>query len=246
MKITKILLSLALASLTACGGGGSGSYSTGGVYFTHEQLANEFVRRVNTDVAGYNLTLMKANTEQYGYIVVQGVYANDPYNSYYDAYYIQDWGVGQDLNQYLWDYQNYFYYSLNYIGNGYYEATDGTLFDEVGDSKNFETLQASAQKIVNNHVSAVLMTEYGMNEETATLAAKLSNAMRNNPDITSADVDSASKKLIGYSVTDLNQTFQSGDESAIREKVEAIEAKTGMDEAKLQKLALDFASGIQK
>ena len=107
----KIFILLALASslmLTSCGGGG-GTTSTGGVNYTHSQLADEFVFRLFTDL-GIDVTLVKTNTLQYDYIVV---YDHDLLT--YDAYYIGNYNVGENLSNYLYNDDSSFYYDLDDI-----------------------------------------------------------------------------------------------------------------------------------
>ncbi len=111
-----VSVAVAAMSLVACGGGGGGNVSTGGVFFTHEQLAEEFVRRVNVDVAGYDLQLVKTNTLQYDYIVVY-----DYTYGTYDAYWLGNYNPGENMYSYLTNYDAYFYYDLIPQGGNVYK-----------------------------------------------------------------------------------------------------------------------------
>jgi hypothetical protein len=64
-----LLVCLATMLFVGCkSGGGGGNTSTGGVYFTHEELAKEFVRRMSMDL-NWSVQLVKTNTAQYNYLV---------------------------------------------------------------------------------------------------------------------------------------------------------------------------------
>ncbi len=124
-SLLKTALSVAtIAALTACGGGG-GNTSTGGTYFTHSELAQEFVRRLNIDVPGYDVSLVKTNTLQFDYIVVY-----DKSYKTYDAYYLGMYNPGENMAKYLNNYEYSFYYDLISMGDGTYkDFLTGKLFD---------------------------------------------------------------------------------------------------------------------
>ena len=64
MKALTIILISAMAAgaLVACNGGGSGGTSTGGVYFSHKELAEDFVYRLTVD-RGWDVDLVKSNIQ---------------------------------------------------------------------------------------------------------------------------------------------------------------------------------------
>ncbi len=240
-KLTKIILTVAAAALTACGGGGGGgSTSTGGTYFTHDQLASEFVRRVNTDVSGYNLTLVKSDTLQYDYIVVY-----DNYYGTYDAYYIGNYSVGQDLSSYLYNNQSYFYYGLNNDGSGIYtDPVTGVQFEKDEESsKNLESLEAAAQQVVLAHSAKTLQDQYGMSESKSLDVAKIAFQINNSPkgSLNVSDYDAFAKQITGSTITEIQAAMKSGDQAAINDKIDLASQVTGMGPENTQKLLSSLA-----
>lgn len=152
----------AAAAFSACGGGG-GNSSTGGVYFTHEQLAQEFVRRLNIDVPGYNVSLVKTNTLQYDYIVVY-----DQDFRTYDAYYIGFYNPGENLSNYLNYNESNFYYDLMNMNDGTYkDFLTGRLFDNDDfQSMNVEKAAKLVDLTLINRTETKLR-EMGLYEEAA-------------------------------------------------------------------------------
>ena len=142
-KFFNVLALATLMVLASCGGGGGGSNTSGTVYYTHSELAEIFVERLYTDL-GYDIELVKTNTLQYDYIVVY-----DYDLGQYDAYYIGQYNVGENLGWYLDDYEGDFYYDLidNFDGtyDGYDSYLDMWVNFEKGQkpgSKNFAKLAA--------------------------------------------------------------------------------------------------------
>ena len=89
-KLLSSLLVFTLLIFAGCsGGGGGGTNVAGNVYYTHRQLAHEFVRRLELDL-GYDLNLVKVNTLQYDYIVVY-----DYDTKSYDALWIGAYQIGR-------------------------------------------------------------------------------------------------------------------------------------------------------
>ena len=148
-NLTKIALAgITLAAITNCGGGGSGSISTGGKYYSHEEVAEIFVERVYSDV-GEDLVLLKANTLRYGYIVAR----NYTYGTI-DGYFIDEYNVGEDLRDYLSDYDHKNEYNLTSLGNNTYQDQNGILYSRVqGTNFNVQEIQA-AKMYVNIRRSA--------------------------------------------------------------------------------------------
>lgn len=229
--------------LTACGGGGngSGSVSTGGTYFTHDQLAAEFVRRVNTDVAGYSLTLVKSDTLQYNWVVVHdNVYGTD------DAYYIGAYSVGMDLSNYLAANSYQFYYNLIWdpSTNIYTDPVTFTQFSIAQESTaNLETVQAASQDAVLAHVAKSLRDTYGMSAEKSVDVANVAYQLRTAPkgSITNADVDSLSTSLFGSSVSEIQEAMKSGNKAALDEKMKQAASVTGMGIENTQRLLNDLS-----
>lgn len=237
------LIAAATMSLLACGGGGGGgNTSTGGTYYTHEELAQEFVRRVNIDVSGYDLQLVKTNTQQYDYIVV---YDHD-YGTY-DAYYIGAYHPGQNVANYLVSYQNYFYYDLDYIGgNQYQDYYTGIIFEKVqADSKNLSKMKALKEELSINKQAEALRASYGMSEEkavdTARFALKLKTSAAGTYNV--KDYDAFAKELTGSSITEFQNDIKSGNASSLSSRIEKAGQVSGMGSEGVNKLIKDMFSG---
>lgn len=226
--LTAAVVTTSMLALTACGGGGSGSTSTGGTYFTHAQLAEEFVRRVNLDIVGFDLELVKANTLQYNYIVV---YDWD-YRTY-DAYYIGGYNVGENLANFINNNEWRFKYDLiPEVGGTYYDPVSGLRFEKAASSKNLSKVKAAIEKRVIADASERLQAEYGLSAEKATDAARFAYKLQNSPagSYNVADYDAFAKQLVGVSITDMINAAKSGDLSTIAEQAD-IAANAIGDEA---------------
>lgn len=197
--VSYAVLSLGLATLvSACGGGGSGSTSTGGVYYTHQQLAQAFVDRAYGD-AGINAQLVKTDTLKYDYIVV---YDKD-YNSY-DAYYIGDYQVGQNVSDYITAHNSQNYYDLDSIGgNQYQDYYTGVTFEETSaSSKDLQKVAALKQELSIQKSAKNLKAQFGLSDdrsrEVARLAVQLANTDKKS--MTDKDYDGFSKELLGTTI----------------------------------------------
>lgn len=227
--IKTALAVMTIATLAACGGGGGGgSVSTGGTYYTHAQLAQEFVRRVNVDVKGYNLTLAKTDTLQYDYIVV---YDQD-YKTY-DAYWLGSYNVGENMANYLNKNQNMFYYDLIPEGtNNYRDYVTGKVFEvDSSSSMNLDQVVALKQELAINKAAANLRNTYGMSEETAVDAARLAYQIQTAPkgSIDTKTYDAFAKSITGHTITEFQKAAKSGDMKSLQSMMEDSQAKMGMD-----------------
>ncbi len=226
------LLVTVAAGLTACGGGGgSGNTSTGGTFFTHEQLAREFVNRVNVDVAGYDLSLQKINTLQADYIVV---YDYD-YGTY-DAYWLGNYNPGESIANYIISYDPYFYYDLiNEGGNVYRDFYTGIRFQKVeGIKQNLSRMQGSEQKQVLNVMALQLQKQFGVNKGTATLFAKFAFNMQANPGkYGKAEIDAVMTEGLGASYTDILEAKENNDVVSMAQYIATAQAKSGIPATKM-------------
>jgi hypothetical protein len=247
-KITKSFIlsgaAAAMIALVGCGGGGGGgNYSTGGTYYTHDELAQEFVRRVNVDVAGYDLTLVKSTTLQYDYIVV---YDSD-YGSY-DAYYIGNYNVGQDLNSYLYNNQAYFYFDLvPETGNTYYDPVTGTRFQKQNssDQKNLAKMKALKQDLAIQKSADSLRAQYGLSAEKSVDVARFAYKMKSAPAGTynKADYDAFAKELTGSTISDFQKDLKNGDDNSLNARIQKAAQETGMGPEGVNKLIGDMFAG---
>jgi hypothetical protein len=197
-SVKLVVASLSLALLSACGGGGSGSVSTGGVVYTHDQLASAFVDRAYGD-AGIDATLVKSNTLQYDYIVV---YDQD-YKSY-DAYYIGDYHVGDNVSDYITLHNSQNYYDLTDLGgNLYQDYYTGVTFEETSaSSKDLQKVAALKQELTVQKSAKNLKAQFGLSDdrsrEVARLAVQLAGTDKKS--MTDKDYDGFSKELLGTSI----------------------------------------------
>ncbi len=235
-----VFLMTALLSLVSCGGGsGGGSTSTGGNYYTHEQLAQEFVRRVNSDVYGYDLQLVKSETLKYDYIVVY-----DRYYRTYDAYYIGSFNVGENVANYMNKYNSYFYYDLvSESGNYYRDPYTGTRFEkqEVS-SKNLAKMQALKEQLSVNSLADKLKVQYGLSGEKSLDVASFAYKIENSPKGTfkASDYDSFVKELTGSTITEFKNDILSGNGQSLQNRIESASQVTGMGPEGVNKLISDF------
>ncbi len=231
MSFSKILLNsvlaLATCGLFACGGGGGGSTSTGGVYFSHADLANEFVRRAYTD-AGVNISLVKADTLQTGYIVVDHL-------GTYEAYYIDGWSVGTDISRYVNSGAANIYTGLTYIGgNDYKDPYSSIVFEETsGSSRDLEKLAALKEEYNVQASAAHIQSQFGLSMERSREVARLAVQLKNTPksSMTDADYDNFSKELIGSSITDVKAALQKqvqGDSSDLNSLIDKAAQANGV------------------
>ena len=206
-------------ALVACGGGGSGNYSTGGTYFTHDQLAQEFIRRVNVDVAGYNLTLVKVNTLQTDYIVVY-----DNLYGTYDAYWLGNYNPGESLASYLYTWDQYFYYDLiSQGGNLFKDPVSGYLFTKTvalskDSSKNMGLYQEAAIRSQAKKLELTFGLKKGVALETARFAFNMKNAAPGT--FSASDYDAFTKENFGSSITEIQNDYKAGNTASLNSRVE--------------------------
>lgn len=246
MKLSRVLFQAALvgttAALTACGGGGgSGSVSTGGVYLSHAEVADEFVHRLNLD-AGYDVTLVKTNTEQYNYVVV---YDHD-YNTY-DAYDLGSYNVGEDINSYIYWHQDDFFYDLDPLtGNRFEDPYTGIVFEETSaSSKDLEKMAALAQDIKIKKAADNIVAQYGLSVERATEVARLATQLTNAPksSMTDADYDNFSKELLGSSITQFKDALKKqakGDSAELVNLIDTAAEVNGVGPEHMNKIVTDL------
>lgn len=233
-----VFLMTALLSLVGCGGSGGGSTSTGGTQYTHEQLANEFVKRVNSDVYGYDLQLVKSNTQQYDYIVVY-----DHYYRTYDAYYIGAYNVGENMSYYLNSYSSYFYYGLRSEGSVYVDPYTLTRFEkqEVS-SKNLAKIQAIKEQLTVSNLADKLKVQYGLSSDKSLDIASFAYKVENSPKGTfkSQDYDSFVKELTGSSITEFKGDILSGNSTSLEARIQEASKMTGIGPEGVNKLISDL------
>ncbi|MBC85769.1 MAG: hypothetical protein CL677_01210 [Bdellovibrionaceae bacterium] len=222
-KIMKKLLStlaLTVTALTmaACGGGGGGGVSTGGTYFSHSEIAKDFVYRLNVDL-GYDVELVKTNTRQDDYIVV---YDYD-YGTY-DAYDVRYYNPGEDIYYYLADYADNFFYDLTPLGGNLYEDYwTGIQFSQTA-MNNHDRMKAAAliEALEVEKATEVLTSEFGLSQDRSAEIAKVavSLAKADKDAMTNADYDEFAKEILGQTYSEFTSAIEArinGDESAFED-----------------------------
>ena len=222
LLVTSTLLLLSL--LVGCGGGGGGGTNvTHTVSYSHEDLADEFVYRMEMDL-GYTLDLVKVDTREYDYIVVYDYDADA-----YDAYYIGDYHVGEDLGSYLDYYDNMFYYYLDFIGYDageplYEDYVTGTIFEDTyAKSRSSSAMQERLSKEFKQARGKAIAEKFNLShqraEELVTLAMNY-KAMWRKGTLTQREYDAFAMEIVGTSATDL---IQMGKENNVEEGWKALE-----------------------
>lgn len=222
-KLLNVFALATLMILASCGGGGGGSNTSGTVYYTHEELAQIFVSRLYQDL-GYDIELVKANTLQYDYIVVY-----DYDLGQYDAYYIGNYNVGENLNNYLNAYENRFYYDLIDNFDNTYDGWDdvyGWITFEKNQrpgTKNLAKLNAFKEQIDIDKASQKLVGQYGLSMATAKDIARATYAlgkevMKGRGSITTAESKSVYQAVLGVDPTmgaQAMQAYKAGDKAQL-------------------------------
>jgi len=263
--INTTLLATAL-TLTACGGsgggggggtGGGGTGGGGGTYVpTHAELASDFVQKMNNEL-GYDVSLVKTNTEQYGYIVVQDYDAVD-YDIYgnllpvYDAYYINDYDLNSDIDQYLVDYDADIFYYLDDLFNGTFEGYDPVfdeylIFEETQiSSKDLEKVGGMLAEIKVSKAAEKLAAEFGLSEERSMSVAKMASQwekVSKKRAMTTADADAFSKGMLGVSLTAVKDAYTEslqGNDSMMAELLEEAALVNGTSPEHMNDLMNEF------
>jgi len=228
-KIMLSFMALGLSTvLTGCySGGGSTGYD--GYYYTHEDLANEFVNRINYDYGSIQLELVKVNTEQYDYIVVY-----DTYYGTYDAYWLGGYNVGEDVYSYM-QYNDYlFYYDLiPEWGNVYRDPYSGIRFEMTKvepTSKDLAKMKAVKEAVLVNKAANQLKAQYGLSAEKSLQAARFAYKLQTAPAGTykTADYDKFTKELTGSSISEFQKDVRDNNVISLAERVQRASEETGM------------------
>ena len=238
-KLIKSLAILAALSMTACGGGGgSGGVSTGGVYLTHSEIADDFVYRLNVDL-GYDVSLAKTYTEQTDYIVVY-----DYDLGTYDAYDLRYYNPGEDIYNYLVNYDSNFYYDLTPLGGNLYEDFwTGIQFSQTA-MNNHDRMKAAAlvEALEVQKATEVLTSEFGLSQdrsqEIARLAVSLAKADKDA--MTDADYDEFAQEVFGQSMTEFKSAIEAkvnGDDSAFEQAMAVAADKNNVTSEHMSEIA---------
>lgn len=242
-NFTRAGVVLAVSLIIGCGGGGGGgNTSTGGTYLTHEQLAQEFVRRMNIDLVGYDVQLAKTNTLQYDYIVV---YDFD-FGSY-DAYYIGSYNPGENLYNYLNLYNYKFYYDLiPETGNYYFDPISGIRFQNgEGSSRDLAKVKSFKEGLIIKKAADALQVQYGLSAEKAVDAARFAYNLKTQPAGTYSinDYDAFAQNLTGSTISEFQNDFKNGNVEGLAERIATAGEVTGMGAEGVNRLIQDMFIG---
>ena len=222
-KIKNIFAMTMTLVFVGCGGSGSGSSNQNGTrFYSHSELAEIFVDRMNEDL-GYDLELVKTNTRTYGGIVVYD-YDYDSFDAYVlDNGGFNDYEVGEDLEDWLDDNPGRQYFFLEYYsGSGdntvWIDPITGTLFDKTQlttATMDVDSLAMAAQEIEVEKAAEHLYNNAGVGMAVATDMAKTIVKFKalKNPD--ADQVDETMAKLTGMTYTQIVDVAKTGDEAAI-------------------------------
>lgn len=234
----KVLVSLFAASallLTACGGShNTGNSSVGGVYYTKSELANDFVDSVNRYMAGYDLDLMKSHVlyTEGKYIVVY-----DWETDTYDAYDLSWYNPGENIADYLYDYDQYFFYGLVYIGDNIYEDPyTGILFNRDSLSLNDFLKESRKSDAYKAKVTKSIKAQFGLSQTTSEDLAQAYIDLTSMPksQVSATYVDSIAKQAFGFSLTEVENEVLAGNLGAIDEALATASVKTGVSADAIQ------------
>ena len=212
--ILSLTVILTLLGLLSCGGGGGGTNVSHTVYYTHSELAREFVRRLNLDL-GHDVHLVKTNTRQYDYIVV---YDDDTES--YDAYWLGDYHVGENLAHYLNYNEDEFYFDLDYIGDDYGEELyedfwTGLVFEDTHTvSRSSSGMQEYLHNVFKQAKAQVIVDKYGLSHERAGELVTLAmnhNALSKKGALTEDEYDVFARAAVGSSATELIRIMKDND-----------------------------------
>lgn len=230
-----VLLILGTMLLVSCGGNGSG----GGGY-THNELAKEFRKALNSQ--GESITLAKDSTLERDFAVYYDANLGD-----YFAIDISGFRPGMDALNY-WANATHFH-DLYKIGGHYeyeydvftdtfesvwvptrYYADNGLVFDKNEDatSKDLEKLKAFKEIGQVKNITNYLTTQHGFSADRAKEFANISIAWEKFGKGTDAENDAYAKDLFDVTITEGMKAHKSGDVKKINELIEKAAKKNGI------------------
>ena len=239
------LILLTATALSACGGGGGGGSSTPPAPYNtaaHDALAQQFITEATAEGLGY--TLVKQDTQQQGYIVVQTS------SGVIEAFNVDAWTPGTPVSSVAPAYTGLApaggntysvyvssgYEDYEWVSSGYYDANgnyvDTSSYQDMGwvdtssyltfevtqpTTKDLQKLAAFKQQHSISASAVKVQQKFGLSLERATQVAKLAIQAKNTPKMSNDDYDSLSQQLLGVPVAKLDSAISktaSGDASA--------------------------------
>lgn len=231
--------------LVGCGGDNKGN-GAGGQGYTHNQLAEIFVDKLNA-TGEVSVQLVKKSTEKYNYIVVLDR-ATDEFN----AYRIDGYTPDQDPLEFLASREAYAFYDLDEIP-GYYETRASTSYDIMcechvtdtyrvwvetryrdrktntyfekveGTPKDRLKVAALEQGIKVGKMAESISANYGLSAERSLEVAKLTYLWKTSPRerMTDADHDRFAKEILGHTITEFKAAAESGSRAELDRLIES-------------------------
>ncbi len=207
---TKAILSL-LMGLTLFGCNGKKSY-------TLQERAEIFVIDLNNTVSAFELSIEKVKTERQGYVVFSCI--GTGCSSEYLAVKIDSY----DPQENAWSYlkrsnsKSKNYHSLEYIGDGLYEdRVTGALFEKTAaTSKDLGKMKAMKEQYELAQTASNISLKFSLSQERSLEIAKLNKywAVASKKAMTDKEVNSFTKELLGFSLTEAKNTYKDFTEGA--------------------------------
>ncbi len=224
MKNLVLILTLFAIVGTGCESQNNGNTSVGGVHFTHDELAQDFVDSVNRYLGhDFDLELKKAHTKRNDYIVV---YNHD--SRRYEAYWLGDYNPGESIDEYINDKWNRFYFGLEKWGNTYVgwdydpfieDWVEIEFQETAATSKDLVLMNALQEKLVVDKLSEKLQLQLSLSTERSRKWAEAMYFVDQSQSVTPEQVDNISSELLGFRVSDLSQDIQNGNVDSIEDKI---------------------------
>lgn len=261
-----LLMGILMFTVMACGDdGGNGGGAPG---FNHKELASEFVTNLNLD-AEFDVTLVKGSTRQKDFIVIYDPLtdsydavdiqnydpaldnASDYYNQnsgnfYYDLDEIPGHTEVDEVSGWLEDADGDSYWGTweesYYVKTAYRDRNSNMYFEKVAaSSKDLVKMAAIKEAAKISKSAQFLSSKFGLSinrgQEIARLTSHWKKASKKA--MTTAEVDSFSTELLGFSLSSGVSAYKSsmeGDSSSLSDLIKKSAAANGITPEHASKL----------
>lgn len=253
-----LLMGLMTLSFVACNSGGNGGGSPG---YSHNELAEKFVKELNLD-PDFQVSLVKKSTLQEDYIVIY-----DPLTDTYDSVNIDLYDPNYDnAAEYYYDNADVGFFDLDFIPGGYQTELDydpildeyvlvetyvpdryqdyatGIMFEKVSATpKDLAKVAALKEVAVLEKKAQFLSSNFGLSlergKEVARLTAHWKKASLKG--MTDKEQDNFSTELLGFSISQGKTAVEasiSGDSTALSTLVDQAANANGITPEHASKL----------
>lgn len=204
----------------ACDDSNTGN-GDGGEGFTHNQLAERFVRELNLDEE-FDVTLAKSSTDKWNFIVIY-----DPYTDSYDAINLQNFDPSVDnASDFYFGTTGQLFIDLDilpshmgrngvWISTKYRDRHSGLVFEKTQETaKDLSKMKAIKEVVELNKSAEFLSSSFGLSlsrgKEIARLTAHWKKSSKKG--MTNFEQDSFSTELLGFSISEgLKAVKESGE-----------------------------------